>query len=256
MTADLTSKFESDASVVGNWLSLPEPAIAELFASMPFDFVIIDMEHTAITLEQVTEAVRAIDAADGEVGSIVRLPGHDADLIDRVLDVGVDGLMLPMVETAAEAASIVESCRYPPAGTRGVGPGRGATYGLDLQETIETDDDSFAITVQIESPEAVDNAREIAAVDGIDALFVGPGDLSMLLGSFGEIDDRLHDRIDAVIEGAADAGTPVGTIGVGEEQIAAFGGLDFDFFVVGFDAQLLVEGTEQALASYESVSSR
>ena len=136
MAAPLASAFRRDEPVVGNWVSLPEPAIAELFASMDFDFVIVDMEHTTVTVARLLEMVRSIDAAPGDTRSIVRVPGADADLIKRVLDLGIDGIMLPMVQTVEQAESFVEACRYPPDGSRGVGPGRGAGYGLSLPEQI------------------------------------------------------------------------------------------------------------------------
>jgi 2-keto-3-deoxy-L-rhamnonate aldolase RhmA len=256
MAAPLASAFRRDEHMVGNWVSLPEPAIAELFASMDFDFVIVDMEHTTATVARLLEMVRSIDAAPGDTRSIVRVPGADAALIKRVLDLGIDGIMLPMVQTVEQAESFVEACRYPPDGSRGVGPGRGAGYGLSLPEQIEADDGAFATIVQIESERAIGNAREIAAVDGVDALFVGPTDLSVSMGTFGEDEGRLFGRIEGAVDDVAAAGTPVGTVAIGANQIERCADIGFDFLAVGYDAHFLIEGSKRARATYESERDR
>ena len=254
MATDFTAAITDDTPVVGNWVTFPEPAVAELFAALGFDFVTVDMEHSAMTLETTLDAIRAVDAAADDAAAIVRLPGHDPDRIKRVLDAGVDGIMAPMVETPAEAEALVEACRYPPAGRRGVGPGRGSDYGVTLPETIAAGEDAFTLILQIESPEGVDNAREIAATPGVDALFVGPTDLTVAMGGLDESDAEFLDAVESVLDSAAATDTPVGTFAVGDDSIERWGERAFDFLAVGFDAHHLVQDAERARATYDSLT--
>lgn len=254
MAAEFTESLQRDTAVVGNWVTLPEPAIAELFASLGFEFVTVDMEHSAMSLETMVDAVRAIDAADAGAHSVVRLPGHDADVIKRVLDAGVDGIMAPMVDTVADATAIVEACRYPPAGERGVGPGRGSQYGVGVSDAVATDDDGFAVVAQIESPTAIENAGEIAAVAGIDALFVGQTDLSVAMGGIEDRGEGFADAVDSVLASGAAAEVPVGTFTVGESAIERWAARGFDFIAVGFDAYHLVQDSQRARDAYDAVA--
>ena len=170
-------------------------------ASLGFDFLLIDTEHTTMSLETVENMVRAADAADGEAPTVVRVPWNDPVRIKRVLDIGVDGVMVPMVESADEARELVSATRYPPEGKRGIAAGRAADYGLHFEEYVRNADGSILTVVQIETETGLANVDEIAAVDGVDALFVGPADLSGSLGVFAQWEsDRLADAIDDVVE--------------------------------------------------------
>jgi 2-keto-3-deoxy-L-rhamnonate aldolase RhmA len=231
---------------VGTWTSLSDPAVAEMAAGGGFDFVVVDTEHTPLGLESVADCVRAVAAKDGS--AVVRVPSNDPVRIKRLLDIGPDGLLVPMVDTVAEAEAAVDATRYPPAGDRGVAAARAADYGRTFESYVEQAHTDLSLVVQIESAEAVDNAADIAAVDGIDGLFVGPADLSASLGRFAEwTDAEFLAAVETTVEAADEVGVPVGTLGTTPDQIRALGSLGFDYMVAGADFTHLVEGQARAL---------
>ena len=238
--------------VVGNWISLAHPAIAETSADLGFDFVVIDTEHTSIGVDELESMIRATDAGDGATAPIVRIPDHDAGKIKRVLDAGAAGLMVPMVESAEEAERVVEAVRYPPEGRRGAAPARASGYGRSFGEYFEGANEGLVTIVQIETARAVENIEEGVAVDGGDAGEVGPGDLSASLGVFGEWDhDAFRDALDRVVEAAADAGVPVGMLALDEEGIDRWLDAGVDFMAVGVDVVYLQQGAESAKEHFE-----
>ena len=162
---------------VGTVISLAEPALAELLGSA-LDFAWIDLEHGALGPRDVQQLAIAL-AATG-CSAHVRLPSPRSDVLGPVLDAGVEGIVAPRIETAAEACALVERLRYPPAGGRGYGPRRAGGYGR-TGRFWETDGARVACTVQIESPAGVEAAREIATTPGVDAVVVGCADLSLAL---------------------------------------------------------------------------
>ena len=235
---------------VGTWTSLSDPAVAEIAAGAGFDFVVVDTEHTPLGLETVADCLRAVDANDGQ--SVVRVPWNDPVRIKRLLDLGPDGLLVPMVDTAEAAREAVAATRYPPEGERGVAAARAADYGRTFGSYVESDHRDLTLVLQVETGDAVENAADIAAVDGVDALFVGPADLSASLGVFAEwTDDVFLEAVETVLEAGEEAGVPVGTLGTTPEQIRALGSLGFDYIVAGADFTHLVEGQRRALEAAE-----
>lgn len=245
---------QSDATLLGSWQVIPHPVVAELVASLGYDFVGIDVEHSPTSLETLADLLRAVDAAEGDCETLVRVPDDDPTTLQRTLDLGPDAVLVPMVHTAEQAEAIVDAVRYPPAGSRGVGPGRAATYGQSLDEQVDADDDAFATHVQLESAEAIENADEIAAVDGIDGVFVGPIDLSMALDCFGEWDhERFTEAVDRALAAASDANVVVGTFATTEEEREQRLGWGVDYLVTGMDLAHLGEGASAALDHAQNV---
>lgn len=231
---------------VGTWTSLSDPAVAEMAAGAGFDFVVVDTEHAPLGLETVADCLRAVEAEDGR--SMVRVPWNDPVRIKRLLDLGPDALLVPMVDTVVEAREAVAATRYPPEGERGVAAARAADYGRSFESYVETDHRDLSVVLQVESAEAVENAGDIAAVDGVDALFVGPADLSASLGVFAEWgDEAFLDAVESVLEAGEAADVPVGTLGTTTEQIRALGSLGFDYLIAGADFTHLLEGQRRAL---------
>ncbi|MFB1064545.1 HpcH/HpaI aldolase/citrate lyase family protein [Natrinema sp. H-ect4] len=254
---DFRERFlEGDA--LGTWISIGHPAIVEAAARAGFDFVLIDGEHTEMSLETVADLARAAAAAPGELAVIVRPAWNDPVRIKRILDIGVDGIMVPMIDTPDAAEELVRATRYPPDGERGVASGRAAGYGQNFVDYVAEGHRSLLTIAQIETPTGVEHAAEIAATDGIDALFVGPADLSASLGVFAEwnapeLDEAMADVIDA---GAA-ADAPVGTLTVRESDVADRVERGFDYQIAGKDMTTLIETGERIRETYEgSVSSR
>lgn len=248
----LKETFNSETDFVGAWLSIGHPTVAEITAAQGFDFVLIDTEHTPIGLETVENMSRGVEAADGHTETLVRVPSNDSVRIKRVLDIGVAGIMIPMVESAAEAQTIVDAVRYPPSGMRGVASGRAAEYGDDFKEYVESADGSITTVVQIETQEGLDNAAEIATVDGVDGLFVGPADLSANLGMFAEWgNERLVTAMETVIDAGNTAGIPVGTLVVDPDDIEKRVTQGFDYLIVGKDTNHLSSANESCRQRYE-----
>ncbi len=248
----LKTKLETESDVVGAWLSIGHPTVAEVTAAQGFDFVLIDTEHTSIGLETLENMSRGVEAAEGTAETVVRVPSNDPVRIKRVLDIGVTGVMVPMVESADEAEQVVDAVRYPPSGIRGVASGRAAEYGDDFQEYVESANSSITTVVQIETKDGLEHAEEIAAVDGIDALFVGPADLSANLGIFAEWEnDSLEDAIQTVIDAGDAADLPVGTLVVNPDDIDRRVEQGFDYLIVGKDTSLLSAANESIRSDYE-----
>ena len=251
---ELRERFEA-GEALGTWISIGHPMIVEAAARAGFDFVLVDTEHTEMSLETVAELVRAAAAAPGSLGVIVRPAWNDPVRIKRILDIGVDGIMVPMIDTVDAAEDLVSATRYPPEGERGVASGRAAGYGQRFVEYVEEEHESLFTIAQIETPTAVENAGDIAAIDGIDALFVGPADLSASLGVFAEWDaPELDDAMADVIDSGAAEGVPVGTLTVREADVEDRVGRGFDYLMAGKDMTTLIEGGERIRETYERVA--
>lgn len=239
--------------VAAGWLTLMEPAVGEIMTDAGYDVVFADTEHTTASLEAVENAVRGIEAAGG-TDALVRVPSDDPTYLKRVLDVGVGGVMVPMIETADQARQLVRSTRYPPEGTRGTGAWRAQAYGDSVADYVDSADDRLVRIAQIETPTAVDNAADIAAVEGIDSLFVGPVDLSTGLGALGDTEsDAFVDAVESVLEAAHAENKPVGVLALDEDETAYYDDLGFDWQIVGVDIMALREGVASARSAHGDV---
>ncbi len=241
--------FQQESYPTGTWISINSPTVAEVTASLPLDFVVLDTEHTTMGLEAVENMIRGIEATDGNTGAVVRVPGNDKTHLKRVLDIGVDGVLVPRIETADEARSLVDAVTYPPKGDRGIASGRASDYGSDFQEYVENASESFVTIPQIETKRGVENANEIASIDGIDALFVGPADLSGSLGVFAQWDsDTLNQHIEKAVKAAKENEIPVGSLVIQPGDIEKRISQDFDFLAVGKDTATLAAGTRDLIS--------
>ncbi|WP_132058760.1 HpcH/HpaI aldolase family protein [Halorussus amylolyticus] len=247
---DFKRELRSGEPVVGQWLSIGDPTVAEL-CGRDADFVVVDTEHATTDTESVANAARAVESA-GDAEPIARVAWNDPVRIKRVLDTGVSGVLVPMVQTADEAREAVEAVRYPPEGIRGIAGSRANDYGRELDSAVESAGDDLATIVQIETERAVGNAADIAAVEGIDALLVGPADLSGSLDAFGEYEsETFADAVADVIDAAHASDTPVGTLATNTDEIRLWADYGYDYQVVGVDAGYLAEGAERAHTTYE-----
>jgi 2-dehydro-3-deoxyglucarate aldolase len=187
MTSSLKQKLAGGDVTVGSWLSLGHVGIAEIVARAGFDWVVIDLEHTVITLDIAGDLIRTIDLCG--VTPLVRLTSNDPDQIKRVLDAGAHGILVPNVNSREEAVRAVAATRYGPEGTRGVGLSRAQGYGARFQDYLKWQREAGPVViVQIESRHAVGCLEDILTVPGVDAFMVGPYDLSCSLGMPGEFD--------------------------------------------------------------------
>jgi 2-keto-3-deoxy-L-rhamnonate aldolase RhmA len=182
----LKQKLQKREQTIGSWITIGSPVVAEIMARAGFDWLVVDMEHSAITLDIAQDLIRVIDLCG--VPPLVRVGHNQPNLIKRVMDAGAHGVIVPMVNTREEAEQAVRSVRYPPAGFRGVGLARAQKYGEDFEGYRRWNQESSIIIVQVEHIQAVRNLVEILAVPGVDGFIVGPYDLSGSLGVPGQFD--------------------------------------------------------------------
>jgi 2-dehydro-3-deoxyglucarate aldolase len=186
---DLKEKIAGRKVTIGSWLTLNCPEVAEIMSRAGYDWLTIDMEHSAITLEGAQNMIRVIDLCG--VSPLVRVGKNDSNLIKRVMDAGAHGVIVPMVNSGEEAEHAVKSVKYPPIGFRGVGLARAQGYGVDFEEYKQWNQEKSIVIVQIEHFKAVENLEEILSVEGVDGFLVGPYDLSGSLGYPGRFDHPL-----------------------------------------------------------------
>jgi 2-dehydro-3-deoxyglucarate aldolase len=183
----LKNKLKTQTVTIGSWITLGHPAIAEIMAKSGFDWLTVDMEHSAITLHQAQQLVQVIELA-GCV-PLVRVGENNPNSIKRAMDTGAHGVIVPSVNSKEDAVRAVHAVKYPPLGTRGVGLARAQGYGMEFEKYKEWVNKESVVVVQIESIQAVQNLKEILRVKGVDAFIVGPYDLS---GSMGRPGDFNH----------------------------------------------------------------
>jgi 4-hydroxy-2-oxoheptanedioate aldolase len=239
---------------LGTWVKIPAMEIMELVALAGFDFAVIDLEHSPISLES---AYRLIGTAlYTGVAPIVRTPGADAGLVQRVLDAGAEGIMVPHVDTVEQARAAVSAVRFPPLGTRGVGStGRAGAWGaLARDDYLRFGQEEVVLIAQIESAVGVRNAGLIASVEGVDALLVGAADLSVSEGRT-ESDPEIVELIASAVGQARAAGTPVGNAG-GATAAAVRASLDanFTFTMLSNDASLFGAAAKAAVDAARTVT--
>lgn len=230
---------------VGFWLSIPSPYTAEICAGAAFDWLLIDGEHAPNDIFSVLSQLQAIAAYHPH--PVVRPVNADPDLLKQLMDIGVQSFLIPMVETEMQAKNIVQAVRYPPQGKRGIGHmlARAARWGRDTSY-FEDWAHNACVIVQIETEQALENIEAIAAVDGVDALFIGPADLAASLGHPGNFD---HPTVAGAIENAltriAASGKAAGTITVGAKPALALFDKGYSFIAAGVDTILLSRGTDE-----------
>ncbi|MFK4788749.1 HpcH/HpaI aldolase/citrate lyase family protein [Microbacterium sp. ZW T5_56] len=243
----------ADRPLIGLWSVAGSALITEIIAGAGPDWVLIDMEHSANSLQSVQLQLQVL-AGYPRVSPVVRVPIGDDVTLKRVLDLGAQTVLVPMVGSAAQARELVTAVRYPPAGRRGVGSALSRSARWNRVDSYLTHaDDHVALFVQIESADAAENAAEIAAVDGVAGVFVGPADLAASLGVIGqqthpEVVAAVHQVFDAVIA----VGKPVGVNAFAPDAAEAYLTAGASFVAVAADVSLLARASESALARFRA----
>ena len=204
----LKSKLAQLELTIGSWITLGHPAIAEIMAGAGFDWLVLDMEHSVLELNEVQTIIQVLDRQ--QCPAIVRLTSNLPDQIKRVMDAGATGIMVPMITCAADAQAAVQSVYYPPRGQRGVGLARAQGYGASFPEYQQWLEQHAIVVAMIEHVDAVNNIDAILSVPGIDAYIIGPYDLSGSMGRPGELN---HAKVQAAIELVLHAGQRAGKPG-------------------------------------------
>ena len=237
---------------LGIWSSLTSNLLAEILGDAGFDWILFDTEHAPNDLQQLISQLQAIRGTS--VHAMVRPAANDPVLIKRVLDIGFRNVLVPFVQTAEDAALAVTATRYPPNGIRGVSAyQRNNGYGR-IKSYFEQIDDNITVAVQIETKEAITNLQSIAATPGVDAIFVGPGDLAASFGHLGQIRHAdVQNAIRSIGEKATAAGVPAGIVAGNAEDAERYLTWGFTFMTVGSDIALFRDAVEQASKSIRNL---
>ena len=187
MQKTLKRKLKNSERTIGSWITLGNTGIAEIMANAGFDWLVVDLEHSMISMDTAGELIRVIDLAG--VPPLVRLTSNHPDQIKRVMDAGAHGIIVPMVNDKMNAEKAVEAVHYAPQGNRGVGLARAQGYGEQFKEYLEWQEDEPVVIVQIEHKDALSHLDAILTVPGVDGFIIGPYDLSCSLGIPGEFEN-------------------------------------------------------------------
>jgi len=252
-SAALRRRVLDGETVYGAFLQLGSPFAAELCGRAGFDWLIVDLEHGAATESGLLASLHAIEGTGA--AALVRPQSTERLRIGRALDLGASGIMVPRLETVEEVRQAVSYLRYPPAGIRGVAVlTRGGGFGEVAHADVAAINERIVGIIQIESPTAVDNAAEIAGLDGVDVLFVGPADLSHSLGTPGQFDHpRYLAALEAVVRATERAGRAAGILLRSAADAERHVELGFRFVGLGSDAAFVVDGARSARAASVAV---
>lgn len=241
---------EAQRPMIGMWCSSASPLVAEICAGSGIDFVVIDCEHSPTGLTELLSITQAV--APYPVVPVARIPTADAVVIKQYLDLGVQSLLVPMIESAVEARGMAAAVSYPPHGIRGVGSAlaRASRWGR-VPGYLSTARETVTMIVQVESAQAVHNLREIAAVEGIDAVFIGPADLAASMGHLGRPDHpEVVQTVDDCIATANEAKVPVGVNTFDPALARHYIASGADFVVVSADVYILARGAERLISDF------
>jgi 2-dehydro-3-deoxyglucarate aldolase len=206
---NLKQKLENNKLTIGSWIMIGDPMSVEVMALSGFEWLVIDIEHTSIDLKTTENLIRTIQSKN--LKALVRVSKNEEVIIKRILDVGADGIIVPMINSKEDAIQAVEYAKYPPIGKRGVGLYRASGYGTTFEEYKKFVNEELVIIAQIEHIDAVNNIDDILSVEGIDGTIIGPYDLSGSMGYPGEFErDDVKIAVETVVEKCKEMNIPAG----------------------------------------------
>lgn len=243
----LRKLWQEDRAAVNGWLAIPSAFAAETMSHQGWDTLTVDLQHGIVDYQAMVTMLQAISTT--AVVPVVRVPWLEPGILMKALDAGAYAVICPMVNTRDDAQKLVAWTHYPPAGTRSYGPMRGLLYGGPdyLQHANET----IVTFAMIETAQALDNLDAILSVEGLDAIYIGPADLSLALGckvAFDEVDPKVAAAIDHILERATAHGVKAGIHNGSPEFARARIANGFRFVTVGSDAGLMASAAQQTLA--------
>jgi 2-dehydro-3-deoxyglucarate aldolase len=246
MQQDFRTRLRRGDTLLGTMVTLASPSAAEVLAGIGFDWFFIDGEHGAL---ETRDLLAILQAVSHRVACIVRVPAADEVAIKKMLDLGAHGIIVPQVNTAEQAANVVRWARYAPEGARGVGLARAHGYGQRFKEYLESANREIAVIVQAEHATAVENIESIVRVPGVDAVLLGPYDLSASLGRMGRVDDpAVVAAIRRVTDACRAADMPLGYFGVTAAAVKPYFAQGYTLIVAGVDTTLLGGAARTLLA--------
>ena len=251
---NMKQRLRQHQPLIGTLITIPSPDVAEIMARVGFDYLWIETEHAPMGF---VHAQSLIQAAGGRCPCLVRIPDKQEVWVKKALDTGCDGIIVPQIRSAAEARRIAEWSLYPPEGQRSVGVSRAHGYGMGFQDYVASANRELVIVVQAEHADAVEEIDAIAAVPGIDAVLVGPYDLSGSLGVLGEVDHpRVLEAIERVRRACQAAGVPLGIFAPDVAMARDYVEQGFSLIALGMDAFFLWQSAQAALEEVRGESLR
>jgi len=233
-------KIEAGETSLGLFLLSGNSMIAETLSTLPIDWLMIDMEASPVTKEGVLHIMQALNGS--RVTPMIRVPWLDRHFIEHALDIGAHGVLVPKVETPTEAVQAVKACLYPPTGHRGINPVRASAYFSNLPTYLEQANDRTMCMLQVESAKAVHRAGELAAVPGVDVIFIGMGDLASTLGQPGDVTGQKMDEArHHVLKAVKQAGKIAGIFAYSIELARQYAEEGFEFIAIGNEIKALRE---------------
>jgi len=236
---------------VGTFAMAASPMVAEALGCVGFDWAVVDMEHTPLDLVNLVGMLQAV--AGTSMLPITRVPWNDTVMVKRVLDAGAQTLMFPFVQNVEEARAAVAACKYAPHGVRGMAAmSRGSRFGT-VKDYFKVANDAVSVVVQIETPQAMALIDKIAAVDGVDSIFMGPGDLS---GAMGHVGNPMHEEVVAAMADGVKRchaiGKPVGSVAGTPEAVAIYRDIGIDYIGCASDLGLMMRQCAAVLSTIRS----
>jgi len=246
MSHDFRSRLLAGELLVGTMVTQGSAEIAELLAGVGFDWLFVDGEHSPLAAADVQ---RVLLGAGRDTPCLVRVAASEESAIKQALDSGAAGIIVPMVNSAEQAAQVVRWAKYPPLGSRGVGVGRAHGYGMNLKGYLDTANDDISVVIQAEHIKAVENIERIVEVQGIDAVFIGPYDLSASLGKIGELDHpQILAAVDHVTQVCRQVNVALGCFGLTAEAVRPYMERGYTLITVGIETMILGFAAEELLA--------
>jgi len=241
----LKTRLKSGETLIGSLVTLASADVAEIMSLVGFDYLWIDTEHAPIDF---VHSQMMIQAVGGRCPCIVRIPENNEVWIKKALDTGCDGIVVPQVKSAAEARKAIEHSLYPPLGRRSVGISRAHGYGISFQEYVRAANEKLTIVLQVEHITGVQAIESILEVPGIDAILIGPFDLSGSLGVLGQITDpQVQDAMEEVRRHCEKAGVPAGIFAVDAESARGFIAEGYNLIALSMDSFYLWQSAKRAL---------
>jgi 2-dehydro-3-deoxyglucarate aldolase len=249
MIPSFRQRLKDREALVGTIVSLASPEVAEVLSAAGFDWLFIDAEHSPLD----ALAIQRMLQGAGTTPCLVRLARGDEVSIKKALDVGAAGIIAPLINSAEQAAQVVQWAKYAPLGTRGVGVGRAHAYGFAFQEYVSRANDETVVVVQAEHIDAVNNIEAIVQVPGVVAVLVGPYDLSASLGRLGEVSHPdVIAAIERVTQACRAAQMPLGIFGMSAEVVRPYVERGYTLLAVSIDTMLLGTAARQMLAQIKT----
>lgn len=256
---DIRKALQDGSVVIGSWINTASLIVAELMAACNFDFLTVDAEHSAMDVPQAQALFQAIRSGNPDCAPLVRLPDSAYASTKRYLDAGAVGVIAPLINSAAQAQELIRAVKYPPQGARGVGFCRANMYGTRFEAAVASANEQTLVCVQIEHIDGVQQIDEILSVPGVDAVFIGPYDLSASMGITGQFDDpRMLDVTERILSACQEHGVAPGihVVQPDPEEVVRRIRQGYRLIAYSLDITMLAKACQDGLANIRRLSKR